>query len=118
MRRGCCGCRFCRWPALLPPPSWPFAAPGRLFFYLSGYDVGQAFVSPGTLLLGAMLEQAQAEGRTEVHFLRGRESYKYAWGAQDRMSRCGSFLRAERLCGADAAQAPELAGQLDRRSLR
>ncbi|MDT7950617.1 MAG: GNAT family N-acetyltransferase [Acetobacteraceae bacterium] len=64
-------------------------APGRLFFYLSGFDVTQSFVSPGTLLLGAMLEQANAEGRTEAHFLRGREAYKYAWGAADRLNYAG-----------------------------
>jgi len=61
-------------------------APGRIFFYLSGFDERQAFVSPGTLLLGAMLEQAMAEGRTEAHFLRGEESYKYAWGGVDRFN--------------------------------
>ncbi len=64
-------------------------APGRIFFYLSGYDVTQSFVSPGTLLLGAMLEQAIAEGRSEAHFLRGQESYKYAWGAVDRRNYSG-----------------------------
>lgn len=64
-------------------------APGRIEFYLSGYDTAHGFVSPGTLLLGAMLEQATAEGRTEAHFLRGQEAYKYAWGGQDRMNaRC------------------------------
>ena len=61
-------------------------APGRVFFYLSGFDEAQRFVSPGTLLLGAMLEAATAEGRTEAHFLRGQESYKYAWGALDRLN--------------------------------
>ena len=64
-------------------------SPGRIFFYLSGYDPAQAFVSPGTLLLGAMLEQATAEGRVEAHFLRGQESYKYAWGAVDRWNAAG-----------------------------
>ena len=64
-------------------------APDRIFFYLSGYDVAQSFVSPGTLLLGAMLEQAITEGRTEAHFLRGQESYKYAWGAVDRCNYSG-----------------------------
>ena len=64
-------------------------APGRIFFYLSGYDVAQSFVSPGTLLLGAMLEEAIAEGRSEAHFLRGQESYKYAWGAVDRRNYSG-----------------------------
>jgi CelD/BcsL family acetyltransferase involved in cellulose biosynthesis len=61
-------------------------APGRILFYLSGYDAAHAFISPGTLLLGAMLEDAVCEGRKEAHFLRGREGYKYAWGAVDRIN--------------------------------
>ena len=66
--------------------------PGKIFFYISGYDVGQSFVSPGTLLLGAMLEEAEAEGRGEAHFLRGREGYKYVWGGVDRFNETLSFL--------------------------
>lgn len=66
-------------------------APGRIFFYLSGFDEAHAFVSPGTLLLGAMLEEAAAEGRTEAHLLRGREPYKYAWGGVDRFNQIGRF---------------------------
>ena len=54
--------------------------PGRVLFYLSGHDDARAFESPGTLLLGWMLENAG--GRT-AHFLRGAEGYKYAWGAVD-----------------------------------
>ena len=65
--------------------------PGTIHFYLSGYDTARRFVSPGSLLLGAMLEQAAAEGRAEAHFLRGREPYKYAWGALDRANATGSF---------------------------
>ncbi len=61
-------------------------SPGRIYFYLSGFDERHSFVSPGTLLLGAMLEQAEAEGRAEAHFLRGGESYKYAWGGVDRFN--------------------------------
>lgn len=53
----------------------------RIHFYLSGFDEDFARESPGTLLLGAMLEQAIAEGRREAHFLRGEEAYKFAWGA-------------------------------------
>jgi CelD/BcsL family acetyltransferase involved in cellulose biosynthesis len=67
-------------------------APGRIYFYLSGYDPGQAFVSPGTILLAAMLDEALQEGRTEAHFLRGTEGYKYAWGAVDRVNRDGAFV--------------------------
>ena len=59
-------------------------SPGAIHFYLSGFDEAFAFESPGTLLLGAMLEQAAGEGRVEANFLRGREGYKYAWGAADR----------------------------------
>lgn len=62
-------------------------APGRILFYLSGYDAARAFESPGTLLLGAMLEDAVREGRHEADFLRGGEAYKYAWGATDRRNR-------------------------------
>lgn len=59
------------------------AGQDRILFYMSGFDAAYAFVSPGSLLLAAMLEQAIAEGRREANFLRGRESYKYAWGAVD-----------------------------------
>ncbi len=62
------------------------AAPGRLLFYLSGFEAAEAAASPGTLLLGHIVEQAVRDGTRELHFLRGGESYKYAWGAQDRMN--------------------------------
>ena len=38
------------------------------------------------ITLGAMIEEAISEGRRELHFLRGGEAYKYAWGAADRMN--------------------------------
>lgn len=56
----------------------------RLLFHLSGLDPAFAHASPGTLLLGYIAERAIAEGMTELDFLRGAESYKYAWGAVDR----------------------------------
>ena len=56
-------------------------SPGRTLFYLSGFDAARAFESPGTILLGEMIEAA---GDAELHFLRGAEPYKYAWGAIDR----------------------------------
>lgn len=62
------------------------AGQDRILFYMSGFDAAYAFVSPGSLLLAAMLEQAIAEGRREANFLRGRESYKYAWGAVDQLT--------------------------------
>ena len=68
------------------------AAPDRLLFYLSGFDANASFTSPGTLLLGAIIDRAAADGITELHFLRGAEPYKYAWGATDRMNRNRIFL--------------------------
>ena len=65
----------------------------RILFYLSGFDPAFRFESPGTILLGAMLEQAIAEGRREANFLRGAEAYKYAWGARDRFNAGRSFVR-------------------------
>lgn len=58
----------------------------RLLFYLSAFDETYARASPGTLLLAHVVEHAIAEGRRELHFLRGGEAYKYAWGAVDRMN--------------------------------
>jgi CelD/BcsL family acetyltransferase involved in cellulose biosynthesis len=65
----------------------------RILFYLSGIDPAFRFESPGTILLGSMLEEAIAEGRREADFLRGGEAYKYAWGAQDRFNAGRSFVR-------------------------
>lgn len=67
--------------------------PGRILFYLSGYDAARAYESPGSLLLGALLEDAVREGRREAHFLRGGEAYKYAWGAVDRPNRMCHLTR-------------------------
>jgi CelD/BcsL family acetyltransferase involved in cellulose biosynthesis len=60
-------------------------APGHIFFYLGGFDPAFSYESPGTILLGHLIEQALAEGRG-VHFLRGAEPYKYAWGGVERMN--------------------------------
>ncbi len=58
----------------------------RLLCYLSGYDRSMAREGPGSVLLGAVIEQAVREGFSEVHFLRGGERYKYEWGGIDRMN--------------------------------
>jgi CelD/BcsL family acetyltransferase involved in cellulose biosynthesis len=67
--------------------------PGRVLFYLAGFDAGLAYHSPGTLLLGWALEQAAVEGR-EAHFLRGAEGYKFAWGAEDRPNQACRLVRS------------------------
>ncbi len=60
-------------------------APDRLLLYVSGFDPRFAYESPGTILLGHLIEHARAEGRA-IHFLRGGEAYKYAWGGAARMN--------------------------------
>ncbi len=54
------------------------------YAYIGGYDPDHAFESPGAVLIGHAIERAIAEDAREFHFLRGREAYKYEWGAVDR----------------------------------
>jgi CelD/BcsL family acetyltransferase involved in cellulose biosynthesis len=55
----------------------------RVYFYLSGFDPRLERASPGMLLVGHAVESAIAEGMAYADFLRGRETYKYFWGAED-----------------------------------
>ncbi|MFL5273641.1 MAG: GNAT family N-acetyltransferase [Anaeromyxobacteraceae bacterium] len=59
---------------------------GAAAVYLTGFDPSAARLSPGKVLLGEAIEAAAREGARAYHFLRGREAYKYAWGARDRPS--------------------------------
>ena len=59
---------------------------GRVLLYLSGFDTSRARESPGAILLGELIHWAMVEGVRELHFLRGDEDYKYAWGAVDRFN--------------------------------
>jgi len=59
----------------------------RAYAWLGGFDPEFGHESPGTLLIAHAIEVAVAEGCREFHFLRGREPYKYEWGAVDRWSR-------------------------------
>jgi CelD/BcsL family acetyltransferase involved in cellulose biosynthesis len=72
---------------------YALAAGGRLFLYLTGFDAAHAFESPGTILLGRLLQSAVEEGRRELHFLRGGEGYKFAWGGDARRNLGRSFRR-------------------------
>jgi CelD/BcsL family acetyltransferase involved in cellulose biosynthesis len=65
----------------------------RAFAYISGFDPRYAFESPGTILIEYALNQAISDGAREFHFLRGREDYKYQWGAIDRWNRRRTFSR-------------------------
>lgn len=54
-----------------------------VYFYLQGFDPEFAWYSPGAQLIAAVIEDALREGKQQLDFLRGGESYKYAWGAHD-----------------------------------
>jgi CelD/BcsL family acetyltransferase involved in cellulose biosynthesis len=54
-----------------------------VYCYMQGFDPAYVEFSPGMLILEAVIRDAVREGRTAVDFLRGREKYKYGWGAQD-----------------------------------
>jgi CelD/BcsL family acetyltransferase involved in cellulose biosynthesis len=60
-----------------------FADRQRFHAYLAGHDPALPHPGLGALMIGHAIEQAAAEGLREFHFLRGREPYKYAWGAVD-----------------------------------
>jgi CelD/BcsL family acetyltransferase involved in cellulose biosynthesis len=59
---------------------------GKRAAYLGGFDPAYKQLSPGMLVVGHAIEEAIREGAEEVDFLRGREAYKYAWGAEDRLN--------------------------------
>lgn len=61
-----------------------FTAKRTAYAYLSGFDPEFAELSPGTQIVAHAIEEAIREGAHEFHFLRGGETYKYAWGAVDR----------------------------------
>ncbi len=53
------------------------------YFYLQGFDPAHAFISPGAQVIAAAVEDAVRHRRQVIDFLRGREAYKYSWGASD-----------------------------------
>ena len=58
----------------------------QAYAWLGGFDPDFAHESPGSLLIAHAIETAAGEGCREFHFMRGREPYKYEWGAVDRWS--------------------------------
>jgi CelD/BcsL family acetyltransferase involved in cellulose biosynthesis len=68
----------------------------RSYYYLTGFDPAYEFESPGVLLMLHAIEQAVLEGAREFHLLRGQESYKYRWGAEERWNRSITFERKAR----------------------
>lgn len=57
--------------------------PGAVYCYMQGFDPAYVEFSPGMLVLEAVIHDAIRDCRPRVDFLRGREKYKYGWGAQD-----------------------------------
>jgi CelD/BcsL family acetyltransferase involved in cellulose biosynthesis len=74
--------------------------------YLQGFDPAYARLSPGTLLLGAAIDDAIRAGKQRVDFLRGQEPYKYRWGVKEASTFC---LTAPRELLANSNCLPRLA---------
>jgi CelD/BcsL family acetyltransferase involved in cellulose biosynthesis len=68
-----------------------FVQRDRAYAYLTGFDPEYRFESPGTILFAHAIEEALREGARAFDFLRGREPYKYGWGATDRPNRRRRF---------------------------
>jgi CelD/BcsL family acetyltransferase involved in cellulose biosynthesis len=66
----------------------------RAYAYISGFDPRFAHESPGSLLLAHVIADSANAGAREFHFLRGAETYKYAWGAHDRHNHRRRLVRA------------------------
>ncbi|MGK4006439.1 GNAT family N-acetyltransferase [Sorangium sp. So ce1036] len=79
--------------------------------YITGFDPEFAWYSPGLVMLASAIEHTAREGARTVDFLRGREPYKYAWGAVDRWT----YRRRLRHRGARGAAAVEGAARPDGR---
>ena len=67
-------------------------AKNRAYDYITGFDPDVAALGAGTVLVGCAIEAAVEERAREFDFLRGREAYKYRWGAHDRPT-FGRWLR-------------------------
>jgi CelD/BcsL family acetyltransferase involved in cellulose biosynthesis len=65
----------------------------RAHYYLGGFDDRFAPYSPGVILIGHAIEDAVQQGALEFDFLRGNESYKYRWGAEDHPTYLRRFWR-------------------------
>jgi CelD/BcsL family acetyltransferase involved in cellulose biosynthesis len=64
--------------------SYGFYERREALLYLTGFDPRWSHCGPGVLLQGAAIEAAMRRGCERYDFLRGRDPYKYSWGAKDR----------------------------------
>ncbi|MHA3774638.1 GNAT family N-acetyltransferase [Verrucomicrobiota bacterium sgz303538] len=58
----------------------------RAVYYLGGFDPAWKRFSVGSLIVGHAIAEAIRQGAQEFDFGRGGESYKYRWGAKDRVT--------------------------------
>lgn len=54
------------------------------YYYIGGFDPDLSELGLGTILIGHAIDEAERAGHLAFDFLRGREPYKYRWGAEDR----------------------------------
>lgn len=71
------------WAGSLAAVVYALSAHGRLSFYLSGFDPAREGASPGALAVAGAIEHELSAGVRVFDFLRGREPYKYRFGARD-----------------------------------
>ena len=70
-----------------------FAWRDRAYAYIGGFDPDMPRLSPGAQIMRHAIGEAIAERCAEFDFLRGGESYKYAWGAVDRWNAARTWRR-------------------------
>ena len=61
-----------------------FQLGARVYYYLSGFDLEYGKYSIGNVLMAQAIERAMGDGATEFDLLRGDETYKFAWKAEER----------------------------------
>ena len=54
-----------------------------VYYYNAGVEPGARDLSPGVVMVACYIQRAIELGRSRFDFMRGNESYKYAWGAVD-----------------------------------
>lgn len=57
-----------------------------VYCYLQGFDPAYSALSPGAQILAAVIDDCLREEKKAIDFLRGREQYKYLWGARDQQT--------------------------------
>jgi len=55
----------------------------RIYYYLGGFARSHAELRPGTVLFSEVIRRGISRQYTSYNFLRGKEPYKYRWGARE-----------------------------------